>query len=104
MSGVSVSATKMDQTLHEDRVDEAKRQRTFKAPAKELPDGTIVAMGECACLKWNGAFLTWSLAGYVARVPVASATELTVLTPRSTILAMQAGYRPRVHPSGALFG
>ena len=43
--------------------------------------------------------LAWSPAGYRERRPRRAARRVQVLTPPSTVAAIQAGYAPEVHPS-----
>jgi hypothetical protein len=44
------------------------------------------------------ALLAWTPGGYTDRLARPSAT-VEVLTPRSTVQALRAGYRPVLHPS-----
>jgi hypothetical protein len=45
--------------------------------------------------------LPWSPAGYGAALPVSKRREAEVLTPRSIVAVLSAGYRPMLHPSAA---
>ena len=104
-SGRSVSATGrigvLDLELHRDRLGPDRRPRTYETEVAGLPDGVFVAGRELelasALLLWRGSLLAWSPAGYTridARPPRAA---VTVLTPRSTVNAIAAGYAPSVH-------
>ncbi|WP_020472594.1 hypothetical protein [Zavarzinella formosa] len=92
----------IDERLHAERVGPDRRQRTFRATVADLPDGVFVtcddAEGE-ARLLWKGRLLTWSPGGYAAGNPAFAHGEVTVLTPRSTVNVIRAGYKPEVHPS-----
>jgi len=99
-AAAALPVAEMDRVLHADRV-EARRQRTHRDRLDALPDGAMVARDDEAWLKWDGALLAWSLGGYARRVPVTGDLECTVLTPRSTVAALRAGYRPAVHDSAA---
>lgn len=99
-AAAALPVAEMDRVLHADRV-EARRQRTHRDRLDALPDGAMVARDDGAWLKWDGALLAWSLGGYARRVPVTGDLECTVLTPRSTVAALRAGYRPAVHDSAA---
>ena len=58
---------------------------------------TVPGVAE-ALLVWRGGVVPWSPAGYgAARRP--RGQEVTVLTPRSTVAAIAAGYVPGVHAS-----
>ena len=41
----------------------------------------------------------WTPGGYQGSGRPAPATSVTVITPRSTVAVLAAGYRPVVHPS-----
>jgi hypothetical protein len=59
----------------------------------------MVLAGGARFLILNGRAHPWSHAGYGA--PVAAPTRADLLTPPSTVAALQSGYRPRLHPSVA---
>ena len=99
-AAAALAVAEMDRVLHADRV-EVRRQRTHRDRLDALPDGAMVARDDGAWLKWDGALLAWGLGGYARRVPVTGDLECTVLTPRSTVAALRAGYRPAVHDSAA---
>jgi hypothetical protein len=50
-------------------------------------------------LLWDGALYPWSFGGYGGPVAPGPSAEGTVLTPRSIVAALGAGYRPATHPS-----
>ncbi len=99
--GVSPDASidEIDRVLHAERVGPGGAKVTFTAPLGDLPDGVLVARGGAAFLVAGGALWEWSPAGYTGRRPLAPEAEATVLTPRSAVRAITAGYRPAVHPS-----
>jgi hypothetical protein len=93
-------APDMDLTLHRERVDQARRQRTHRAPVGQLPDGVMVrAAGGAVGLLLGGRLRPWSFQGY--RGPAAGQLPdvAEVLTPPSTVAAIAAGYPPMLHPS-----
>jgi hypothetical protein len=97
--GVPISA--MDRELERDRLDVEGRARAHSAQRASLPDGVFVAgpgPGE-ALLVWRGSLVPWSPAGYGAPRPWPSGENPLVLTPRSTVAAIAAGYAPSVHPT-----
>lgn len=89
----------VDDVLHPQRIDRAGAKVTWTAPSATLPDGTMVALGTVPHLLWRGALRPWSFAGYGA--PVAVPAEVIVLTPRSIVAALTAGYAPDVHASAS---
>ena len=97
------TAASIDDRLHEERVGPGRSKRTFVANIDDLPDGVFVTLAAdgLACLIWGGQLLAWSPGGYNGRLPRPVGEEVTVLTPRSTVAAIRAGYVPGVHPSAA---
>jgi hypothetical protein len=91
-AGQPVKAPGIDAVLHAQRLG----PRPGVDPAA-LPDGAFVAVGEVAALRWAGAYLRYSPAGYTAKMIPASA--VTLLTPAAILPVLAAGYRPVVHPS-----
>jgi hypothetical protein len=97
-----VTADAMDDRLHAERVAPDRSKRTFTAPIDELPDGVFVRLGgpeAIACLVRGDDLLDWSPGGYAGRRPRPVGQVVSVLTPRSTVAAIRAGYRPGIHPS-----
>jgi hypothetical protein len=93
----------MDLALHAERVGAQGQKITYRAQLSALPDGTFVRLldgnTEQPYLIEGNALLPWSPAGYGARLPVAKRREAEVLTPRSIVAVLSAGYRPMLHPS-----
>ena len=90
-----LKAHQMDAVLHEER-----RQRgghELGSTLEDLPDGAMVAAGPHAYVIVSGRPFLWSACGYhpVDRLPVVDG----LITPPSTLAALQAGYRPALHPS-----
>ena len=89
----------VDDVLHPERIDRAGAKVTWTSPVAALPDGALVALGATPHLLWRGALRPWSFLGYGA--PVVAPDEVTVLTPRSIVAAISAGYAPGVHASAS---
>ena len=96
----AVAAT-LDDQLHRERLTALGTKPVWQAAAADLPDATFVR------LNWNGKievgmllaqqFRPWSLFGYGPAMPVPAHTELDVLTPKSIVTVLGAGYRPVLH-------
>ncbi len=98
----AIRADPMDAQLHAERAGPGRSKRTFMAALDELPDGVFVDLGGPdgrVCLIWEGRLLDWSPGGYTRRRRPPGDTVVSVLTPRSTVAAIRAGYVPEVHPS-----
>ncbi|MGJ4950682.1 hypothetical protein [Bradyrhizobium sp. HKCCYLS20291] len=98
-NGVSgVRAADIDKVLHGERLDHRrKRLHPLTAPFRTLPDGAMVQAGDESFLILQGRALPWSFAGYGQ--PREELTTPQLLTPPSTLRALQAGYQPVLHPS-----
>jgi hypothetical protein len=83
----------MDEVLHRERV-ENRQKRLWRARLGDLPDGVMIARGGTAYAVRSGALLPWSFAGYGAPAPLEPDAVLDVLTPPSTVAALNAGYKP----------
>jgi hypothetical protein len=95
----------IDRELHRDRLAADRRPVTYPADLSALPDGVVVvADADEALLLWRGSLLPWSPARYGAPRPRPGRQRVTVLTPRSTVAAIAAGYPPAVHPTAASAG
>jgi hypothetical protein len=88
----------MDKVLHEERLfGRRKRLHALPSPATELPDGTMILQNGVPHLIAQGVAWSWSMRGYGA--PVAPGNSTQLIMPPSTLTALRAGYRPRLHPS-----
>ncbi|MCD0419352.1 hypothetical protein LOC51_19230 [Rubrivivax sp. JA1024] len=111
-----VSAREIDATLHRERLDgRAKRLQPLSCAVSELPEGAMVAdvkpddagvrdlaFAGTAYLSTQGGLLRWSFEGYQpAEVVVIDGLQgrLVLLTPPSTLRALEAGYQPALHPT-----
>jgi len=92
-------ATELDKQLHAERLNLDGSKRCFAANLDDLPDGVFVKLDEFAYLVLKSHLLAWSPAGYRDRLPRPSGEQVSVLTPRSTVEAIRAGYVPEVHVS-----
>ena len=97
-NSASLRAADIDEALHGERLaTRNKRLHPLPASPAELPDGTMVAMGNESYAIIAGNPLRWSETGYRAgRRPL---TDARLLTPPSTVRALAAGYRAALHPS-----
>lgn len=100
-------APEMDKRLHADRLDVATGNPCrHRAPLAALPDGCFVlAPGDGQpCLVLGESLLPFYPQGYGAARPRSGDTDLEVLTPRSTVAVLRAGYVPEFHPSAEAAG
>jgi hypothetical protein len=96
------TAEEIDRRLHAERLAPDRSKRSFVAALDELPDGVIVTVatwGEQAYVVWGDRLLVWSPGGYGERRQRPKGEGVRVLTPKSTVAAIRAGYFPEVHLS-----
>jgi len=93
-------AIEIDAVMHRDRVRRDRSQVTFQAPADSLPAGTMLAFDGATWLVSDGGMQAWAPEGYGPRRTLPRG-GVTVLTPRSTVAALAAGFLPVLHPSAA---
>jgi hypothetical protein len=101
--GAPNGADEMDAVLHADRLegrDANQRKRTYWEQLASLPDGVFIGLDGSAWLLWAGQLLEWSAGGYRTRSSLPSASNrVEVLTPRSLVAVLRAGYPLQVHVS-----
>jgi hypothetical protein len=97
-----LSAERIDDVLHADRLRPSGSKRTFMSQLEDLPDGVVISLDghpDQAFLIQGHSLLAWSPAGYRERLPRPHGTRVSVLTPQSTVAAIRAGFLPQIHPS-----
>jgi hypothetical protein len=93
-----IRAREMDTVLHGERLESGKKRlHPLPMPVRQLPYGAMVQQGEESFLIHQGRALQWSMAGY--QKAEAALDDAMLLTPPSTLRALDAGYRPVLHPS-----
>jgi hypothetical protein len=96
-------AGQMDIELHAERVERRTRRKvTRTAVAGDLPDGAMISHAGTLGLWCDDSMLPWSFEGYGAPVAVSGESVVTLLTPPSIVAALEADYRPIVHPSAGV--
>ena len=101
--GSPLRAGDMDRRLHAERlVPKTREKAVWSANVDELPDGAFVDLDGVAYLVYGDALLSWSFEGYGAPRPKPLAGRVAVLTPRSSVATLGAGYRPEIAPSAAV--
>ncbi|HEX2337962.1 MAG TPA: hypothetical protein VHI72_15955 [Hyphomicrobiaceae bacterium] len=98
-------APEMDLVLQAERVGRQGQKMTFMAQLGSLPSGTFVRLSNEAdaqsYLVGEDLLFAWSPAGYLNAQALNSRRPVEVLTPRSIVAVLSAGYRPMLHPSAA---
>lgn len=94
-----MSADLIDNRLHNDRLAGRRAKRIYREDLGNLPDGAYITTDDRAWLVWGKTLFAWSAQGYTERRKRSPHGEVDVLTPRSTVAVLAAGYRVGVHPS-----
>lgn len=100
--GKPVSADIIDRQLHHDRLAGRATKRTYRENLDNLPNGAYIAMDAGAWLVWDRMLFAWSETGYAKRRKRPTNCKVNVLTPRSTVAVLAAGYPAGIHPSARL--
>ena len=101
----SLYAPAIDEILHRERRQSSRQLAYPIAPGelRALPDGAMMASGDKFFAVRDGQAMPWSFDGY--GVPVAFSdlpqAQLSMITPRSVVNALKAGYRAQWHPSAS---
>jgi hypothetical protein len=100
---VVIGAEQMDNQLQQERMNADGTKRLFQTRCDDLPDGVFVSLatGPDAYLVWREKIFHWTPAGYDTCRPIPRRADVQVLTPRSTVRVIAAGYEPVVHPTVA---
>jgi hypothetical protein len=93
------TATVIDTRLHTDRVNADRSHRCYTADLDDLPDGCIVQLEGQLWLVRGDWLLAWSAGGYCEQRARPWGLPISVLTPRSTVETLRAGYVPILHAS-----
>ncbi|MFI5157597.1 MAG: hypothetical protein ACHQF4_01960 [Sphingobacteriales bacterium] len=90
------SFIEIDQILHGERIDQKGNKITHDANIKDLPDGAFILIDGEPYLLTNNCIYHWMPTGYESAQALPESATVTVLTPKSTLNAFCAGYRPQV--------
>jgi hypothetical protein len=93
-----VSATQLDGVLHAERLDGIAQKR-YAAQLADLPAGAMVMLdtNEHAYLVQPQGLLRWQPSGYDEVIAPPQDTWATVLTPRSIVNTLRAGFPIGIH-------
>ncbi|WP_316787127.1 hypothetical protein [Pedobacter frigiditerrae] len=83
---------KIDEVLQKERINEKGQKITFEAILQDLPDGIFIEIDSQAYLVANEQLYLWSPFGYESGKQIPLSTKVKVLTPRSMVNTIRAGY------------
>jgi hypothetical protein len=99
VSGPKPGADEMDACLHSQRLDGCRQRITYPATLGRLPDATFVVHNAEACLVRSLRLFPWRPDGYGAPLQLPSESQVSVLTPRSTVNTLAAGFEVQIDTS-----
>ncbi len=86
----------IDAIIHAERITPAKQKVTFEAHPGALPSGCFVLYNKEPYLVKDNTMYLWAPFGYETKLPLPTSGHISVLTPRSVVNALQAGYIPQM--------
>ncbi|HWK67507.1 MAG TPA: hypothetical protein VNS34_21475 [Rhizobiaceae bacterium] len=98
--GTPPKASRLDARLHDERL--ASGGEAFAVDGSDfgaLPDGAMLASDRRCFVKHGGALRRWSFGGYGPPSTFAQLENTRLITPRTTLVALTAGYLPAWHQS-----
>lgn len=100
LSSAPLTAVALDRALHSERLANGQRA-TYPARLGDLPPGALVVAPDAntPCLVGQNRLWRWSFTGYTLEPGWDAQQEVMVLTPRSVVAALAAGYPVQVHPT-----
>jgi hypothetical protein len=94
------AAPQLNRQLHAERIVRGSHVRRFHAlPWRELPDGAFVRIDDAPALVVADRLVPWTVSGYGRACSRPAAGDAEVVTPPSSIVALQNGYRPQIDAS-----
>ncbi|MGF1649062.1 MAG: hypothetical protein ACFCUN_01270 [Hyphomicrobiaceae bacterium] len=97
--GRRAKASEIDGVLHEERLTADGAKATFRSIVGDLPTGVMVRWNGACYLVFGRRLMLWSPERYVRAVDVPIDQVVDVLTPRSIVEVIRAGYDPDIHGS-----
>jgi hypothetical protein len=90
--------SEVDEVISCERIGRDELKPTFSAHLDSLPVGSFFTLNGNAFLVTSGGVFEWSLSGY-SRASLPKLVDVDVLTPKSVVAVLRAGYVPWIHPT-----
>lgn len=98
-TGGRAKASEIDAVLHEERMTSTGEKATFRSIVGDLPIGTMVRHEGAPHLVFGKRLVLWTPERYTRALDVPIDLQVDVLTPRSVVEVIRAGYDPDIHGS-----
>jgi hypothetical protein len=87
---------KIDEIMHQERIDENGKKATHIERLDTLPNGSFIEhKNRPFIIKQPSLISAWTAFGYTETIELARAIEVVVLTPKSIVNAFRAGFSPQ---------
>lgn len=93
---MKTSIKKIDDIMHIERINSEGHKVIFTSPVSELPNGTFIQNESGYYLIHKNKYHRWTPFGYEAAIEFPSSENVLVLTSKSTVNAIRAGYLPQI--------
>lgn len=98
-SSLRPGADEIDVRLHAERLDAQRQRITYFESLASLPDATFIVHNEKPHLYHDSRLWAWRPGGYDKGIALPPATSVAVLTPRSVVKTLAAGFSVQIDPS-----
>jgi hypothetical protein len=82
----------IDEVIHTERINSGGNKVMFEMNVDEIPNGTFVVINSTPFLFFESQLYEWSPTGYKTPAPLPNLPKLSILTPRSVVRTLIAGY------------
>jgi hypothetical protein len=93
---MKTSIQKIDEIIHQERIDKHRNKVTYEDKLSVLPDGAFVLWNNEPHLLAGGRLFRWKTEGYDEGISLPAVEKITVLTPKSVVNTFRAGYMPQM--------
>lgn len=90
------SIQRIDNVIHEERINRNKSKVTFEENIHNIPDGSFILLNNEPYIVLGSQFYLWSPFGYRDGIALPNVEKLIVLTPKSIVNTFRAGYLPQI--------
>jgi hypothetical protein len=98
-TGPRPRADEIDLRLHAERLDHQRNRITYIGSLASLPDAAFVVHDAQPHLYHASRLWPWQPGGYDTGVEMPGSTEVAVLTPRSVVMTLAAGFEVQIDPT-----
>lgn len=94
---MKTSIREIDLVIHHERIGKEKMKVTYESALSDLPDGCFFTLKGDAHLKKGDRYHRWTPFGYEEVFAAPANSPVAILTPRSIVNTLRAGYVPHMN-------